>query len=121
MSSAPPGGTDPFDSDRLLELVDGDLILLAEMNTLLWEDVPRWLESIEHAGAHRDGRALASSCHALRGALANFFAPRATHHVEHLEESGKQERFDQFDTQHQRLREELASLEAALAAFLGSP
>lgn len=116
VNAADPG---PFDSERLLELVDGDLHLLAEMNSLLWEDVPRWLESIEHAGAHRDGKALASSCHALRGALGNFFAPRASACVEELEECGLGERFEKFDAQHRRLREELTSLESALQRFLG--
>ena len=119
MPSDPAAGAHPFDSDRLLDLVDGDLELLAEMNALLWEDVPRWLESIEHAGAHRDGKALANSCHALRGALGNFFAPRATRCVEQLEKSGRNESFDQFDAQHGLLREELASLQAALGRFLG--
>ena len=111
-------GTGPFDAERLLDLVDGDLDLLAEMNVLLWEDVPRWLESIEHAGAHRDGKALASSCHALRGALGNFFAPKATAYVEELERCGENERFDEFDAQHRELREELKALESALGRFL---
>lgn len=118
MSSAASAGTDPFDIDRLLELVDGDLALLTEMNDLLWEDVPRWLASIEHAGAHRDGKALASSCHALRGALGNFYAASASRCVEELEACGLREAFDDFDQQHSRLQTELRSLRAALDRFL---
>lgn len=118
MSRAPVDGTEPFDSDRLLELVDGDFALLTEMNDLLWEDVPRWLASIEHAGAHRDGKALASSCHALRGALGNFFAASASRCVEEMEASGLRETFDDFDEQHARLQTELRSLRSALDRFL---
>jgi len=67
-----------FDRAGLLERVEGDEELLAEIVRLFLEELPHALEELHAADEARDSKALAAVAHKLRGALANLCAPAAT-------------------------------------------
>jgi HPt (histidine-containing phosphotransfer) domain-containing protein len=69
--------SDELDKIALLENVDGDLEFLAETIQMFREDTPALLSQIENAVMRRDGQALATAAHTLKGMVGNFCA-RAT-------------------------------------------
>jgi len=111
--SAPVSETqsdDSFDRVRLLQLVDGDKALLSEIVGLFFEDAPMWLDAVRDAGAVADGELLRSSAHALKGALSNFAADRATSIASTLEEKGRAEELE-------GVRELIADLELEMVVL----
>lgn len=107
-----------FDRVRLLDLVDHDLDLLREIVVLLFEDTPVWLEDLEDASEARDGEALRSTAHALKGALGNFAADRASQLAASLEKMGRNEELEEAPAMVEKLIEELATLSTDLESMI---
>ncbi len=64
---------DTFDRAALMESVGDDPVLLREIIGIFLEaDEPRLIAALSDAAAKRDGRALESSAHALKGLLSEF-------------------------------------------------
>ena len=79
----------PILAADLLERVDGDRSLLAELLDLLREDSSRQLRTAQLAIDANDAATLQSVGHALKGALANLAAPTAASIAGELESIGK--------------------------------
>ena len=92
-----------FDRAALLDRVEGDEELLAEMIHLYVEDAPRALEAMRSALQQGDMRALERASHSLRGSSANLAANSAAEAAQRLEQDAK--------------RGDAAGAEASLAAL----
>jgi two-component system sensor histidine kinase/response regulator len=76
-----------FDRTALLDRVEGDEELLAEIVRLFLDELPRALEELKVAGKVDDLKALARAAHKLRGVLGNLCAAPATAAAMKLEQS----------------------------------
>jgi len=61
-----------FDGETLLARLDGSTELCAELIETFFQETPRTMSAIRIAMETRDTAAIASSAHALKGAVANF-------------------------------------------------
>ena len=75
----------PFDSEALLERLEGDRALLAEMVRLFDEEAPTLVDQARAAVDQADFAALQRVAHTLKGAIGNFAAGPAFHTAEELE------------------------------------
>jgi two-component system sensor histidine kinase/response regulator len=80
---------DSVSKEELLERIDGDRILLAELVELFREDYPGQIRTAQQAVMKADAAALQRVGHALRGALGNLAAPIASRIAGELESMGK--------------------------------
>lgn len=78
-----------LDKASLLERLDGDQELLAELIELFLADCPNLLEEIRSAVASGDAPLLMRAAHTLKGSVSNFCAPRATEASQRLETLGR--------------------------------
>jgi two-component system sensor histidine kinase/response regulator len=78
-----------FDRAVLLDRVEGDEELLAEMIQLYMEDVPRALEAMRSALQQNDMHALERAAHSLKGSSANLAAKTAAEAAQRLEQDAK--------------------------------
>ena len=76
--------------DVLLDRVDGDWELLAEMIEIHEENLPRHAEDLQQAVDGGDGGELQRAAHALKGALGAFSADKAQAAAYRLEKMGRQ-------------------------------
>jgi two-component system, sensor histidine kinase and response regulator len=67
----------PFDREALLERIDGDAELLAELFEDFLADTEEHLETARSGSADKDATVLYEGAHALRGCVANFCATGA--------------------------------------------
>ena len=67
----------PFDREALLERIDGDVELLAELFEDYLADTEEHLETARSGVADKDAKVLYEGAHALRGCVANFCATPA--------------------------------------------
>jgi PAS domain S-box-containing protein len=80
-----------FDRAGLLERVEGDEDLLAEIVQLFLDELPRTLEELRAAERSGDLKSLARAAHKIRGALSNLCVPAAVAaatNLEHLANGG---------------------------------
>src|SRR5712691_8641718 len=68
---------DGLDRATLMERLEGDAGLLAEMVGLFLQDYPRLLAAMREAAARGDAKSLERAAHTLKGAVSNFAAPAA--------------------------------------------
>jgi CheY-like chemotaxis protein len=89
-ASAPsePALVQVLDRAALLERVEGDPTLLAEMVKLFSQDSLRLLAAIREGLGRNDARAVERSAHTLKGALNNLSATAAATAAAHLEKLG---------------------------------
>ena len=99
------------DRISLLERVEGDHELLAEMIHLFQEDVPQLLGAMRSALQSGDMALLERSAHSMKGAAGNLSAPLTAEAASQLEESAKKK-----DTESLKAR--LAALEDAVGRLL---
>ena len=78
-----------FDRAALLDRVEGDEELLAEMIQLYVEDAPRALEAMRSALQQGDMHALEHAAHSLKGSSANLAAKTAAEAALRLEQDAK--------------------------------
>jgi two-component system, sensor histidine kinase and response regulator len=100
--------TAALDGARLLNRVNGDAELLAELIGLFLGECPGLLEQVRAAVAARDGDRLRAAAHALKGSVSNFDATAAFDAAVQLEQIGRARDWA-------LARKGLAALEAAAA------
>jgi CheY-like chemotaxis protein len=81
---------DALDRAALMERVDGDMELLAELVQLFSEDSTRQIDELRRAIEKNDATAVARSAHALKGVLGNLAADRGFAAASVLEQMGRQ-------------------------------
>jgi HPt (histidine-containing phosphotransfer) domain-containing protein len=67
----------PFDREALLERIDGDAELLAELFEDFLADTEQHVEAAREGVAEKNAKLLYEGAHALRGCVANFCATPA--------------------------------------------
>jgi two-component system sensor histidine kinase/response regulator len=102
------------DIKALLERLEGDGELLAEMVALFFADCPKRLAAIREAIDRGDSRSLESAAHALKGSVGNFMAKRAFEAVRKLEMLGRQADLDRAEEAYRKLEIEIERLNPAL-------
>ncbi len=103
-----------IDREAILNRVDGDTELLAEIVGVFLEDCPRLLSAIGDAVARQDSKALDRAAHALKGSVSNFCAPAAVEAALKLETMGRQNELNDAAEVWQALQSEMARVESAL-------
>ena len=101
----------------LLDRVEGDRALLAEMVALFFEESPRQLAELQDSLANGNAPAAERAAHKLKGAVGNFAAPAAAaaaEKAEHLARAGDLDRAraaaSTLDKELERLRPVLTAL-----------
>jgi HPt (histidine-containing phosphotransfer) domain-containing protein len=89
---------------KLLELVENDRELLAELVGIFKEQFPLLLRSLQDAVASEDMRGIEVTGHTLKGMLSNLCATRAALTVEQIERMGREQ-------QQSGLKDALSALE----------
>jgi two-component system, sensor histidine kinase and response regulator len=106
---APAAGSSAIDVSELLERLDGDRALLAELVDLFRADSPGRLRAAHDAIEARDAERLRGESHALKGALVNLSAIRASALAAELEDIGNSGNLDQAEATFSRLTQEIRS------------
>jgi HPt (histidine-containing phosphotransfer) domain-containing protein len=101
---------------ELLERVDGDLELLAQLVELFNQALPDQLREIDAAIAGNDSLRLSRQAHSLKGALLNLAAAPCSELAHRLEEMGRKNDLTGAVEIFAQLRSEIARLNTALAA-----
>lgn len=116
-ASAPsePAPAQVLDRAALLERVEGDPALLAEMVQLFSQDSLRLLAAIREGLERNDARAVERSAHTLKGALSNLAAPTATAAALRLEKMGREADLTAAKEGCSALEREIERLKPALA------
>ncbi len=108
-----------MDESKLMERVGGDRQALAQIVRLFRTDAPRQLVRIRSAIRAGDAVRLRAAAHALKGAVSNFAAARATEAALQLQRLGESGELVRAGAALQRLEGELAGLLSALQALVG--
>jgi len=106
-----------LDRATLMERLEGDAGLLAELVGLFLQDYPRLLTAMREAVARGDAKLLERAAHTLKGAVSNFAAPAATAAALRLEQMGRQANLTQAEEALAALEAELDRLKGLLAQF----
>jgi CheY-like chemotaxis protein len=106
-----------LDFQVLLDRVEGDAELLAEMATLFSLDCPKRLEAIREAIRSHDARTLEIAAHALKGSLSNFTSAGAFETAHRLEIMGRDGNIESAGKALEILEAEIARLDRELAAL----
>ena len=107
-----PGGL-----DDLLKRIGGDKKLLRQMIATFVRDTPKRLSVIRAALKKKDGLALATTAHALKGSVS-IFGPSAAHeHAEALQSLGRARDLRQAARLYPLLQEEIAKLLEKLRGY----
>ncbi len=111
----------PFDRALALSRVEGDEELLGELARLFLAELPGMLERLRAAVSEKSPSAVASEGHALKGAVANFGAARATNLAFSIERMGRQENLTGAEDEFRELEIALDALTAALTKVVNEP
>jgi two-component system, sensor histidine kinase and response regulator len=114
--SPPPSSAVVFDERRALAHTGGDRRLLSEMVALFRSDYPSYVRRIGRAVKRRDGDALRTAAHALKGAIATVGSERGRELALELEQLGRSGQFEEADSKYNRLRDHLKVLDRAFAS-----
>src|SRR5579864_904365 len=85
-----PAVSDPLNAAELLEHVQGDRELLAEIVRLFAAGLPEVLQGLRESVARGDAAGVARMAHALKGSVGNFARRGAYRAVEEMEKSAKE-------------------------------
>ena len=107
----------PVDAAQLLDRIDGDRILLAELVDLFRTDFPGNLHAAQQAIDLQDANRLWRTGHSLKGALANLSATQASALAGELESIGKSSSLTHAQATLDRLKHELENVMRALEAL----
>ena len=102
---------------ELMERIDNDIDLLAELAEIFRQEYPAQLRDAEAALASEDPEALKSVAHALKGALGNLSAKAAARLAASLEEMGRIGDFSHAEGTLKQLKVELKNVESSLQAL----
>ena len=116
----PPSGAGApiFNRDAFLEYVDGDRANAQRAIAVLLGNLPSRLESIRGAIAYRDGEALRTTAHAVKGAVAFFAAPVVVAAAYRLEMMGDSGDLTEAGAVYFDLERAIADLTEALQEFV---
>ena len=115
--AAEPAPGEVLDRAALLERVEGDRALLAELVGLFLQDCPRLLAGIREAVARGDAKALERAAHACKGAVSNFAAPAATAAALRMEQMSREGNLAQAAEGCAALEAEIERLNPVLEEF----
>jgi CheY-like chemotaxis protein/HPt (histidine-containing phosphotransfer) domain-containing protein len=119
-ASLPPAGRDghaPLDGVALLAAFDGNKRLLAEVIDVFLVDAPTMLNAVRQALDRRDGAAVASSAHALKGSVGLFAQAGAYDTARRIEHAGREGRLEEIGALFAALETELAATAVELGAL----
>ena len=121
-SSIPPDASSialpqPGGLDDLLKRIGGDRKLLRQMIATFLRDAPKRLMVIRSALKKKDGLALATSAHALKGSVSIFGPSPAHEHAEALQSLGRAADLRQAARLYPLLQEEIAKLLQKLRGY----
>ena len=108
---------DALDRAALLERLEGDAELLAEIVGVFLEDCPRLVASIREAVARGDARLLERAAHTLKGSVGNFGVSAAAAAALRLEQMGRQGELAQAGEACAALDREIERLKPILAGL----
>jgi two-component system sensor histidine kinase/response regulator len=101
-------------AQELLDRVDGDRSFIAELLELLQQDYPMRIGAGREALAHADAMGLQHAAHALKGALTNLAATKASGIAAELEAMGKSGDLTQAANKMTELETEMTAVLEAL-------
>ena len=107
-----------FDRETLMERIDGDRELLAELFEDFLQDKDDHLENARTAIAASSLKGMYDAVHALRGCVANFCANRAFDVASELQDRLRNDWGDDIATMFKGLEGEIASLTDELRSFV---
>ena len=112
-----PQISDALNPAELLEHVDGDRELLAEIVQLFEIALPTILQELRESIAKGDATEIARAAHTLKGSVANFGRQAAYRAVEQMEDFAKQDDMPRTAAVLDVVESELKRLQAALGPF----
>ena len=115
-ATAPPI-SDPLNTAELLEQVQGDRELLAEIVQLFESALPATLQELRESIAQEDAEEIARAAHTLKGSVGNFGRGGAYRAVEEMEKFAKETNLTKTAQAFAVVEGELERLLAALEPF----
>jgi len=115
--AAEPAATDDLNPTELLERVQGDRELLAEIVQLFDDGLPAILRGLHESIARNDTAEFARAGHTLKGSVGNFGRQAAYRAVEQMEGFAKENDMAQAAATLRIVESELERLQAALEPF----
>ena len=115
--AAEPAATDDLNPVELLERVQGDRELLAEIVQLFDDGLPAILRSLRESADRNDTAEFARAAHTLKGSVGNFGRQAAYRAVEQMEGFAKENDMAQAAATLRIVESELDRLQAALEPF----
>jgi CheY-like chemotaxis protein len=112
---SPAAKSTAIDFDSLLERVEHDGTLMAEMIELYLQTAPQLFGEIEAGVQHRQPEVVQKAAHALKGALRNLSALPGAEVAERLEADSREGALDSADRDLEALRRELGRLQEELS------
>jgi HPt (histidine-containing phosphotransfer) domain-containing protein len=112
--------TDVLDKNQALELMGGDEGLFKDVLVIYQEEASKKMSDLNTAIGESDSEGIRFAAHALKGASANIGAITVQKIASELEIAGKDKRLSAVQELVDRLNEELAKLDAAIAEEIGS-
>src|SRR5262249_5155528 len=103
--------------EELLKRVGGNTRLLKQMIRTFRRDSLRKLAEMKRALKRKDGIALATAAHALKGSASLFGSERATQGTQALQEMGRKEELGQAPRTLRELEEAIAQLREELRGY----
>lgn len=114
-SPSPAEKSTAIDFDALLERVEHDGMLMAEMIELYLQTAPQLLAEIESGVQRRQPEVVQKAAHALKGALRNLSASPGAEVAQRLEADSRDGALDSADRDLEALRRELGRLQEELS------
>lgn len=103
---------------ELEERLDRDFSLFAELTDLFFDDSLSLLKKIEDSITRKDSDSLRKTAHTLKGAVANFSAPRAYDAAFALETAGRENRLEDAEEKFNLLKKEIDNLSEEMKSIL---
>jgi two-component system sensor histidine kinase/response regulator len=113
--AAEPLARQVLDAAALLERIDGDTALLADLARLFREESPKWLAAMRDAIDRGDAPTLERAAHTLKGSAGNLAAHRTAHAAQRLEHLGREQNLAPAREALAQLEEEWKRLDPRLA------
>jgi CheY-like chemotaxis protein len=114
----PPPSAPAFDHAAMLQRLDGDEVLMADVIRTFREDCPRQLAAVQAAVEADDAAALREAAHEMKGAAGNLVAAGVVDAARALEILGRHEALDAARAAWPRLEAETHRLLESLASTL---
>lgn len=108
----------PFNLEEVLQRLDGDRDLLAEIAGIFVADAPAMVADVVAAIAAGDAAAVSRAAHRLKGSILTFGAPQAVAAALSLETNGRAGDLTTAAAEAERLREHVETLREALATLV---